>query len=217
MRRRVGGALVDALADLHAIDIETTGLSHLGKPAGFVERQVKGWTDRWQRSKTAELPEMDALAQWLKTGLPSNPSRPAIVHGDFKLDNLMLAADQLDRIVAVFDWEMSALGDPLVDLGILLAYWMPTAPPSQRDALTTVTSRPGWFTRLEVIERYAGRTGRDVSKIRYYEVFALFKIAVVIQQIYYRFVVGQTDDPRFASFGDRVTYLARHAQRLVSS
>ena len=217
MRGRVGGAVVDALADLHAINVDTAGLSHLGKPAGFVERQVKGWTDRWQRSKTVELPEMENLAQWLAANLPPAPLRPAIVHGDFKLDNLMLAADQLDRIVAVFDWEMSALGDPLVDLGILLAYWMPTAPSTQRDALTTVTSRPGWFTRDEVIERYAARTGRDVRNIGYYEVFALFKIAVVIQQIYYRFVVGQTDDPRFAAFGDRVTYLARHASALASS
>ena len=217
MRGRVGGAVVDALADLHAINVDTAGLSHLGKPAGFVERQVKGWTDRWQRSKTSELPEMENLAQWLAANLPPAPLRPAIVHGDFKLDNLMLAADQLDRIVAVFDWEMSALGDPLVDLGILLAYWMPTAPPTQRDALTTVTSRPGWFTRDEVIERYAARTGHDVRNIGYYEVFALFKIAVVIQQIYYRFVVGQTDDPRFAAFGDRVTYLARHASALASS
>ena len=215
MRRRVGGALVDALADLHAVDIEGSGLAHLGKPAGFVERQVRGWTDRWQRSKTSDLPEMETLTKWLTAGLPGAPPRASIVHGDFKLDNLMLAADQLDRIVAVFDWEMSALGDPLVDLGILLAYWMPTAPPSQRDALTSVTSRPGWFTREEVIERYAARTGRDVANVRYYEVFALFKIAVVIQQIYYRFVVGQTDDPRFATFGDRVTYLARHACALI--
>ena len=215
MRRRVGGALVDALADLHAVDIEGSGLAHLGKPAGFVERQVRGWTDRWQRSKTSDLPEMETLTKWLTAGLPGAPPRASIVHGDFKLDNLMLAADQLDRIVAVFDWEMSALGDPLVDLGILLAYWMPTAPPSQRDALTSVTSRPGWFTREEVIERYAARTGRDVANVRYYEVFALFKIAVVIQQVYYRFVVGQTDDPRFATFGDRVTYLARHACALI--
>jgi aminoglycoside phosphotransferase (APT) family kinase protein len=215
MRRRVGGALVDALADLHAVDLDASGLSHLGKPVGFVERQVKGWTDRWQRSKTSELPEMEALTQWLTARLPGAPPRASIVHGDFKLDNLMLAENQLDRIVAVFDWEMSALGDPLVDLGILLAYWMPTAPPSQRDALTSVTSRPGWFSREEVIERYAARTACDVSNVRFYEVFALFKIAVVIQQIYYRFAVGQTDDPRFATFGDRVTYLARHACSLV--
>lgn len=215
MRRRVGGALVDALADLHRIDLAQAGLMHLGKPLGFVERQVRGWTERWHRSKTTELPEMDGLATWLGANLPPNPERPSIVHGDFKLDNLMLSADTLDQIVAVFDWEMSALGDPLVDLGILLAYWMPTAPPDQQDALTSVTGRPGWFTRDELIERYQTRSGADVSTLRYFEVFALFKIAVVIQQIYYRFVVGQTDDPRFATFGDRVTYLARHAAGML--
>lgn len=215
MRRRVGAALVDALADLHAIDLERSELTHLGKPAGFVARQVRGWTERWQRSKTTELPEMDALASWLDERLPPDAERPSIVHGDFKLDNLMLSAHRLDEIVAVFDWEMAALGDPLVDLGILLAYWTPTAPPDQQDALTTVTARPGWFTRDEVIERYAARSGRDLSPLRYFEIFALFKIAVVIQQIYYRFVRGQTDDQRFASFGERVAYLARHAAAMM--
>ncbi len=107
---------------------------------------------------------------------------------------------------------MSALGDPLVDLGILLAYWSPTAPPEQHDALTTVTNRPGYLTRDEILDRYATRSGRDVSKIKFYETFALFKIAVVIQQIYYRYVRGQTDDARFAHFGERVEYLARAAQ-----
>jgi aminoglycoside phosphotransferase (APT) family kinase protein len=112
----------------------------------------------------------------------------------------------------VFDWEMAALGDPLVDLGILLAYWVATAPPDQHDALATVTTLPGWLTRDELIERYAGRSGRDLTRLTFYEVFALFKIAVVVQQIYYRFVNGQTSDPRFANLGDRVTYLARRAQ-----
>jgi aminoglycoside phosphotransferase (APT) family kinase protein len=127
---------------------------------------------------------------------------------------VLLDHADVSRLVAVFDWEMSALGDPLVDLGILLAYWKPTAPPSQRDALSAVTDRPGYFTRDDILARYAERTGRDLSNIKYYETFALFKIAVVIQQIYYRFVKGQTDDPRFASFGERVTYLARHAEEL---
>jgi aminoglycoside phosphotransferase (APT) family kinase protein len=215
MRRRVGGALVDALADLHGIDIERAGLMHLGKPLGFVERQVRGWSDRWHRSKTHEMPEMDALSAWLIDRLPPNPDRPSIVHGDFKLDNLMLDARQPDRLVAVFDWEMSALGEPLVDLGILLAYWVPSAPPGQHDALTTVTTQPGWFTRDELIDRYAARSGCDLAFLRYFEIFALFKIAVVIQQIYYRFVKGQTDDPRFAAFGDRVDYLARRATALL--
>jgi aminoglycoside phosphotransferase (APT) family kinase protein len=215
VRRRVGHALVDALASLHAIDIESAGLTHLGKPLGFVERQVRGWTDRWHRSKTSDVAEMDALATWLVGHLPPNPQQPTIVHGDFKLDNLMLDAADPARIVGVFDWEMAALGDPLVDVGILLAYWVPNAPPEQRDALTTVTTLPGWITPAELIDRYASQSGRDVSTLRYFEVFALFKIAVVIQQIYYRYVKGQTDDARFASFGDRVSFLARRAASLV--
>jgi aminoglycoside phosphotransferase (APT) family kinase protein len=214
-RRTVSGAFVDTLADLHAIDVAGP-LSALGKPAGFVERQVRGWSERWARSKTTPLPEMDALAEWLRAHLPPDPSMPSVVHGDFKLDNVMLDADDISRIVAVFDWEMSALGDPLVDLGIVLAYWEPTAPESQRDALTTVTHRPGYFTRDEVIERYATRSGRDLSAIRFYEIFALFKIAVVIQQIYYRYATGQTADARFAAFDARVAYLARHAATLAA-
>jgi aminoglycoside phosphotransferase (APT) family kinase protein len=214
-RRRLSEALIDTLADLHAIDIAANGLSTLGKPAGFVERQVRGWAERWHRSKTTPLPEMDALAEWLRDHLPGDPPTPSVVHGDFKLDNVMLDPDDVGRIVAIFDWEMSALGDPLVDLGIVLTYWSPTAPPEQRDALTTVTDRPGYFTREEIIARYAARAGRDLSGIRYYEIFAVFKIAVVIQQIYYRFVQGQTTDARFAAFGARVTYLAQHAAHLA--
>jgi aminoglycoside phosphotransferase (APT) family kinase protein len=214
-RRRLSGTLIDTLADLHAIDVAANGLQMLGKPAGFVERQVRGWTERWQRSKTEPLPEMDALASWLRDHLPRDPARPSVVHGDFKLDNVMLDPDDVGRLVAVFDWEMSALGDPLVDLGIVLTYWEPTAPPEQRDARTTVTDRPGYFTRDEIIERYAARSGRDLSGIRYYEIFAVFKIAVVIQQIYYRYVQGQTTDPRFATFGARVRYMAEHAANLA--
>jgi aminoglycoside phosphotransferase (APT) family kinase protein len=216
VRRRVGLALVDALVDLHAVDVERAGLSHLGKPLGFVERQVRGWTERWHRSKTSDMPDMDHLAAWLLAHLPPNPARPTIVHGDFKLDNLMLDADDPGRIVAVFDWEMAALGDPLVDVGILLAYWVPNAPPAQHDALTTVTTQPGWLTPAELVQRYAERSGRDLSTLRFFEVFALFKIAVVIQQIYVRFVRGQTDDPRFANFGDRVRFLASRAASLIA-
>src|SRR5256885_1244575 len=149
--------------------------------------------------------------------VPPDPKPASIVHGDFKLDNLMLDANDAGKIVAVFDWEMSALGDPLVDLGILLAYWSPTAPPEQRDALTSVTDRPGYLTRDEIIERYAARSNRDVSGIRFYEVFAVFKIAVVIQQIFYRYVRGQTRDARFAAFDKRVEFLARCAASLVTT
>ncbi len=209
-RRQVSDAMLRTLASLHAIDVSAPPLSTLGKPAGFVERQVRGWTDRWHRSRTGDVPDMDRLAAWLAEHLPPNPDRPAIVHGDFKLDNVMLDERDVSTVVGVFDWEMSALGDPLVDVGILLAYWAPTSPPGE-DALTAVTDRPGYYRRDEIVARYAELSGRDLSNIRFYEIFALFKIAVVIQQIYYRFAVGQTDDQRFARFNERVAYLTREA------
>ena len=208
VRRCVSERLVDTLADLHAIDVTRGGLSALGKPAGFVHRQVRGWSQRWQQSKIAHLPEMDALAEWLLQRLPPDPVPPSVVHGDFKLDNVMLS-EAYDRVVAVFDWEMTALGDPLVDVGILLAYWTSAVHPE------AITNRPGWFTREEILERYGRQSGRDLSGIRFYEIFALFKIAVVIQQIFFRYVRGQTDDPRFAHFDARVRSLAREAASLL--
>jgi aminoglycoside phosphotransferase (APT) family kinase protein len=214
VRRGVSEALVDAMADLHAIDVSGGGLSSLGKPSGFVERQVRGWTERWNKSKMAELPEMEMLAKWLVERLPRDPDRPTVVHGDFKLDNVMLERSNLSRLVAVFDWEMCALGDPLIDVGILLAYWTRNEPPDP-DTLLSVTDRPGWFTRDEIVERYTARSGRNLSGIRFYEIFALFKIAVVIQQIFSRFARGQTDDPRFGRFDQRVTHLARQAAALA--
>jgi aminoglycoside phosphotransferase (APT) family kinase protein len=217
VRRRVSAALIDALADLHAIDITQQGLSALGKPAGFVERQVRGWTERWHRSQIALVPEMDAVARWLAVHLPPEPARASVVHGDFKLDNVMLDRSDPGRLVAVFDWEMSALGDPLVDLGILLAYWSRRDPPGPGDSLMAVTHHRGWFTRDEIVEHYARRSDRDVSPIHFHETFALFKIAVVIQQIFSRYARGQTEDPRFARFDLRVADLARQAAALAES
>lgn len=214
-RRRASEAMVDALADLNNVDIAAHGLLALGKPVGFVERQVRGWSERWKGSRTTELPEMDAMASWLVERLPGDPSRPAMVHGDFKLDNVMLSQHDVGRVVAVFDWEMSAVGDPLIDLGILLAYWVHVSLESQQDAVASVTQLPGWFTREEVIERYGERTQVDLRNIAFYEVFALFKLAVVLQQIFYRYHRGQTDDPRFAALDERVTWLARSATALA--
>ncbi len=208
-RRRASIALVNALADLHTIDIEAHGLGTLGKPAGFVERQVRGWSERWHKSQTTELPEMDALAVWLSERLPPDAPRPTLVHGDFKLDNVMLDALDVGHIVGVFDWEMAAIGDPLVDLGILLCYWVHIATPGQRDIVTSVTHREGWFTRAEILQRYGARTGFDLTNITFYEVFAVFKLAIVLQQIFYRYTRGQTDDPRFAALDGRVAWLAR--------
>jgi aminoglycoside phosphotransferase (APT) family kinase protein len=215
-RRQVSAAMVATLADLHAIDVSAPPLADLGRPAGFVERQVRGWTERWNLARLTEVSEMDALAAWLGGRLPPDPAIPSVVHGDFKLDNVLLNPLDFGQIVAVFDWEMCALGDPLIDLGILLAYWSPTAPAAEQDALSTVTTRPGYFTRDEILERYAERSRRDLSQFRFYETFALFKIAVVIQQIYCRYKRGQTDDPRFANLGERVAHLARQAAEVAA-
>ena len=214
-RRRLSRALLDALADLHAVDINVHGLVALGKPAGFVERQVRGWSERWSGSQTSEVPEMDMLAAWLAERLPPDPPRPTLVHGDFKLDNVMLDASDVGRLVGVFDWEMSAVGDPLIDLGILLAYWVHVSTASQRDAVVSVTHHPGWFTRAEILEHYGGRTELDLTNVTFYEVFAVFKLAVVLQQIFYRYHRGQTDDARFADLDKRVAWLARIATVLA--
>lgn len=204
LRQRVSEAVIDTLADLHAIDIQTSALEKLGKPAGFVARQIKGWSERWQRAKTSELPLLDEVMEWLRRKLPPEPARPTLLHNDYKLDNVMLDAADPTKIVAVLDWEMCALGDPLVDLGILLCYWPQGDDPQvRRDAARGVTDAPGWLTRAELVERYAARTGRDVSDMVFYETFALFKVTVVAQQIYFRYLNGQTRDERFAHF-DRV-------------
>ena len=213
LRGAISASVTDTLADLHAIDITSHGLDTLGKPAGFVARQIRGWTERWHGSKTSDVPEMEALATWLESRIPADPARPTLVHGDYKLDNVMLDANDPTRLVGVFDWEMSAIGDPLVDVGILLCYWIHAA--VGHDAIPSVTKRPGWFNREQILARYEARAERSVETIAVYEVFAVFKLAVVIQQIYARFVRGQTDDPRFASLGERVGMLARIATGLT--
>jgi aminoglycoside phosphotransferase (APT) family kinase protein len=209
---RVSRGFVDCLVELHAVDIEQHGLVSLGKPTGFLERQVRGWFDRWNRAKTEEIALMDRLIQWLTDHLPVSPA-PTLVHNDFKLDNLMLDAKDPGRIEAVLDWEMATVGDPLVDLGLILCYWSQPSDPGGTKA--SLTSERGWFTRDELIRRYAERTGRDLSLINYYEVFALFKLAVVLQQIYVRFHRGQTQDERFRHFDKRVHNLIQQAAALI--
>ena len=155
---------------------------------------------------------------WLRDHLPGDPAAPSIVHGDFKLDNVMLDPDDVGRACrGVRLGDERARRSARRPRASCSTYWSPTAPPEQRDALTSVTDRPGYFTRQEILDRYAARSGRDLAGIRYYEIFAVFKIAVVIQQIYYRYAHGQTTDRRFATFDARVAYLARHAARLAES
>ncbi len=216
LRRRISENFVDALADLHAIDIVAKNLTHLGKPVGFVARQVKGWSERWLRAKTSEVPEMEKLSDWLLENLPPEAARPTLLHNDYKLDNVMLDTSNPAKIVAILDWEMCALGDPLVDLGLLLCYWSQKGDSeARRETISAVTTQPGWLSRAEIVERYATRTGADVAKITYYEVLAIFKLAVVSQQIYFRFHNGQTKDERFIAFGKGAVGLAQTAWDLA--
>ncbi len=218
LRRRVGESLVDALADLHSINLEKNNLMNLGKPVGFVARQVKGWSERWLRSKTSEVPEMDFLVEWLSKQMPSEPERHSLLHNDYKLDNVMLSADDPAKLVAILDWEMCALGDPLVDLGILLGYWSQKGDSEARcETISSITTQAGWMSRAEIVQQYAARTGFDVTNIAYYEILALFKLTVVCQQIYFRYHNGQTKDERFAAFGTRTAGLAKTAWELTQT
>jgi aminoglycoside phosphotransferase (APT) family kinase protein len=206
-RRRIGDAAIDCLADLHAVPV-TGAVAGLGKPEGFVERQIRGWAERWQRAKTDELPAMTELAAWLVDRIPP-PTPATVVHNDFKLDNMMLDAADPGRVVAVLDWDMTTLGDPLIDVGTLLGYWPEATDPPERLAIAMQpTFLDGFPSRAQLIARYAARSGRDLGSIVFFETFALFKLAVVLQQIYVRFVRGQTQDERFAAMGESVRRLA---------
>ena len=216
-RRKISEAMIDALVELHEVDIEKHNLTTLGKAEGFVARQVKGWTKRWENSKTEELAEMEYLSEWLGENLPAECEKPTLVHGDFKLDNVMLDAETGEKIVGVFDWEMSAIGDPLIDLGILICYWThwaQLADAAKIESLEAVTLKDGWLSREEMIELYQKKSKRNLENFIFYEVFAVFKLAVVLQQIFYRYKKGQTDDPRFAKFDEMVKYLAKIAADL---
>lgn len=213
--RALSEAFVDALAALHALDVSSGPLAALGKPEGYAVRQVAGWTQRWLRAKTEDVPALDSAAAWLAGRVP--PAwRPSLVHNDFKYDNLVLDAGDPTRIVAVLDWEMATLGDPLLDLGTTLGYWIdPDDPPEVRALPFGATLIPGNLPRAEVAARWAGRAGRPDADVLFAYVFGLFKIAVIAQQIYRRFAEGATTDPRFAAMLEGVRILGRQSARAL--
>jgi aminoglycoside phosphotransferase (APT) family kinase protein len=212
VQRRLAGSLVDSLADLHLVDASRVGLDAFGRPDGFVGRQVEGWSRRWEVAKTREVPDME-IASALLIAAPAAP-RSTILHNDYKLDNTMASDD--GELVAVFDWDMSTRGDPLVDLGTLLAYWPdPAAPTFPIFGKHSVSLAP-FMAKADVADRYAARTGFDVSNVSYFEGLALFRIAVIIEQIYARYVSGQTADERFARFEPIAPLLAAAACEVLS-
>jgi aminoglycoside phosphotransferase (APT) family kinase protein len=209
--RRLSESFVAGLAELHAIDWRAAGLGDFGRPEGYVERQVRGWTQRYRDSQTDEVAEMDSVASWLAENLP--PLRDAvIIHNDYKYDNLVLDPADITRVVGLLDWEMSTIGDPFMDLGTALCYWVEEKDGEAMRALAFgPTALPGSFTRGQLVERYCEASGRSVDDASFYYCFGLFKTAVVVQQIYYRFEKGLTRDPRFAQMIEGVRTLARQA------
>lgn len=210
-RRRMSWALVDTLADFHSVDYVAAGLADLGQPKGFAERQVEGWKGRFDAAKHEDLPDFYTHYEWLRENLPQS-AQSSLVHNDYKFDNTMFEHGNPDRIVAILDWDMTTLGDPLMDLGTLLAYWVEANDSGLRAPGLALTAQPGFPTRGELAQRYAERRGIEVATIDWYEAFALWKIAVIIQQIYIRYVRGQTQDPRFKLMGTRVPYLVQLAR-----
>lgn len=209
--RRVCESFIDNLARMHSIDYAAIGLSELGKPRGYVERQVRGWTERYYGSKTHEIPDVEQVAQWMQRNLPVS-SDATLIHNDYKFDNVVLDRQDLTHIIGVLDWEMCTIGDPLSDLGSTLAYWVEAADSEEmRTLLWGPTNYPGSMTRRELAERYGRITGRDVSNLAFYLVFARFKLAVIAQQIYYRYHHGLTKDARFARMQQGVEILMRAA------
>jgi len=207
--------LVDALVELHAVDYAAAGLAELGKPAGYVDRQVRGWSERYVGSQTDDIAAMTDVAVWLDAHRPADGA-PALVHNDFKFDNLIFAPS-LDSITGVLDWEMTTIGDPLMDLGTALSYW------AQADDVPGMlalpfgpTATPGMLTRAEVAARYLARSGRTTDALVFYYAFGLFKTAVIAQQIYYRFAKGVTTDPRFAPMIYAVRALSEQASASIA-
>ena len=217
LRRRVGEMIVDVMADLHQVDPTTVGLGDLGRPKGFAERQLDGWGRRWQAAKDQAVPEVDRMLQWLRAAVPT-PQGTGLLHNDFKLDNLMVDPDDPATPVAVLDWDMTTRGDPLMDLGFLLTFWdEPGDDPRWREVSGMPTCHEGFPTRTDVVERYARRTGLDLDRVAWYHVFGVFKLVVIVQQIYIRFLRGQTHDQRFAHYGERVQDLARKGVVLMAA
>jgi aminoglycoside phosphotransferase (APT) family kinase protein len=201
-RRRIGEGLVDVLADLHDVDHEAVGLAGFGRPEGFMARQVRRWTKQWDATRDRDRPGLDALAARLAETVPAG-QRHGIVHGDYRLDNCLLDPQTPGRIRAVLDWEMSTLGDPLADLGMLLVYW-PQAGEDLPATQSSVTALPGFATRVEVAERYAARTGADLSRLNWYVGFAYFKFAAIVAGIVARSAAGAMAGKDTSGYADRI-------------
>ena len=216
LMRGLSETFIENLAEIHEIDYAAAGLGDLGSPQGYVKRQVEGWTKRYFNALTDDVPSIERLAEWLHENLPPDSSKAALIHNDYKYDNLVLAPDEFARVVAVLDWEMATIGDPLMDFGTSLGYWVEPADPEEWQRYGFgLTSLPGSLTRAELLERYEKRTRRRIDDPVFYFTYGLLKIAVIVQQIYFRYQKGLTSDPRFAQLGALVKACGNLAQRAI--
>lgn len=208
----------DLLISIHSIDVKKAGLDFIGKPSGYVQRQVEGWCRRYRKAITPDAPDFETVMAWLVENMPPDTDRPAIVHNDYKLDNVVLAEDDPGRIIGVLDWEMTTFGDPLMDLGNSLAYWVEKGDPPELQAFRTMpTHIDGALTRREIVERYARKTGRDTAKFDFYYCFGLFRLAAIAQQIYYRYYHKITRNKRFAMLIHGVIGLEKTALHTIKN
>jgi aminoglycoside phosphotransferase (APT) family kinase protein len=215
-RRRMGEQLVDALVAIHAVDWQAAGLEGFGKPTGYLERQVRRFTGLWEHNRTREIPAVEHVGRWLAENMPDS-GQATVVHGDFRLGNVMFAPEAPARLVAVFDWEMATIGDPLADLGYLCTLWVDRDdPPLGMFELSAVTRQEGFPLRGELVARYEERSGRSMTDIRWYQTLALWKSVVFMEGNYKRAVTGMTDDPFLKAFGDGVLELAARAEALAA-
>jgi aminoglycoside phosphotransferase (APT) family kinase protein len=192
---------IDKLVELHRVDYRACGLGDLGKPQGYVARQISGWSDRYDKARTPDAPQWAAVKAWLVDKMPADHPVPALVHNDYRFDNVLLDPDNPMSIIGVLDWELTTLGDPLMDLGNTLAYWIEAGDPAPVQLMRRQPSHaPGMLTRREFVDYYAERAGVPMDNFDFYYTYGLFRLAGIVQQIYYRFFHGQTQDKRFAQF-----------------
>jgi aminoglycoside phosphotransferase (APT) family kinase protein len=216
--RRMGFAIVEAMADLHVLDPEGVGLGGLGKPDGFVGRQVSGWSKRWDLVDAGRIPAMTDVTATLTATMPAQNRQVSVLHNDLKPDNCQWRPENPDRVYSIFDWDMATIGDPLVDLGTLLNYWPdPSDTPEDSARAIEGLDKMGLPSRAEVVERYAERTGFDVSTVRWYEAFATWKTIVVLEQLYQRFVRGESTDQRMADLGEPGPRMANRVARILET
>ncbi len=216
--RRLCEKFLDVLLELHSLDYEALGLGDFAKPEGYVERQVVGWTKRYRAARTEDAPDCEEVMAWLAEKMPADSPRPAIIHNDYRLDNVVLDPNNPLNVIGVLDWEMATIGDPLMDLGNSMSYWVQADDPPEMEMVRLMpTNMKGALTRTEMVKRYEEKSGLPVADFDFYYCFGLFRLAVIAQQIYYRYFHGQTKDERFKPLVLAVRVLDKAARGVIAA